>query len=128
MPAVQELYETYRATAEFFMVYIREAHPSDAWQLSSNEQAGVVHSSPKTEAERCELAQTCSTKLELGFPALVDGLDNATDEAYTGWPERIYLIGKDGRIRYKSRPGPFGFEPDELKAALESLSMEGGCF
>jgi hypothetical protein len=127
LPAVQKLYENYGATAEFFMVYIREAHPSDAWQVASNEKAGVVHSSPKTEAERCELAQTCSTKLEIGFPALVDGLDDATDEAYTGWPERIYVIGTDGRIRYKSLPGPFGFEPEELGVELERLALDGGC-
>lgn len=127
MPAVQELSETYASTAEFFMVYIREAHPSDAWQISANERDDVVHASPQSDAERCELAQTCSTKLEIEFPALVDGLDNATDEAYAGWPERIYLIGIDGRIRYKSGPGPFGFEPEELGAELERLSMEGTC-
>ena len=96
-------------TAEFFMVYIREAHPSDAWQISSNERDQVVYSSPVTGEERCDLAQTCTIKTTCTFPALVDGLDNATDEAYTGWPERIYVIGRDGLIRYKSAPGPFGF-------------------
>ena len=106
------------------MVYIREAHPSDAWQISSNVRDDVIHTSPKSDAERCELATTCSTKLELSFPALVDGLDNAVDEAYSGWPERIYVIGRDGRIRYKSLPGPFGFEPEELAAELERLSAE----
>ena len=124
MPAVQALSEQFASTAEFFMVYIREAHPSDGWQMSANERDDVVHASPKTDAERCGLAETCTGKLEIEFPALVDGLDNATDEAYTGWPERIYLIGRDGRIRYKSRPGPFGFEPDELRSELERLSME----
>ena len=124
MPAVQELSETYADTAEFFMVYIREAHPSDIWQMSANIRDEVVHASPTSDAERCELAQTCSTKLEISFPALVDGLDNATDEAYTGWPERIYVIGTDGRIRYKSLPGPFGFEPEELAAELERLALE----
>ena len=114
-------------TAEFFMVYIREAHPSDAWQISSNERDQVIHSSPVTDEERCELAQTCSIKTRCTFPALVDGLDNATDEAYTGWPERIYVIGRDGRIRYKSAPGPFGFEPDELGRELERLSLETTC-
>ena len=127
MPAVQTLSEQYASTAEFFMVYIREAHPSDAWQISANERDEVVHASPTTDSERCGLAQTCTGQLEIDFPALVDGLDNATDEAYTGWPERIYLIGRDGRIRYKSGPGPFGFEPDELKAELERLSMETTC-
>jgi hypothetical protein len=30
----------------------------------------------------------------------------------------LYLIGTDGRVLYKSRPGPFGFDPSELEAAL----------
>jgi len=127
LPAVQSLYEDYRSTAEFFMVYIREAHPSDAWQISSNERDQVVHSSPVTADERCDLAQTCTIKTRCTFPALVDGLDNAVDDIYTGWPERIYVIGRDGRIRYKSAPGPFGFEPEELGTELERLSMEGSC-
>jgi len=33
----------------------------------------------------------------------------------------LYLIDREGRVAYKSRPGPFGFKPDELKAALEKI-------
>jgi len=28
------------------------------------------------------------------------------------------LIDSSGRIAYKSKPGPFGFKPDELRAAI----------
>jgi hypothetical protein len=31
----------------------------------------------------------------------------------------LYLIGTDGRIVYESRPGPFGFKPADLEAALK---------
>jgi len=31
------------------------------------------------------------------------------------------LIGRDGRVVYKSRPGPFGFEPAGLEAAIRGL-------
>lgn len=121
MPAVQALHDEFGSQAEFLMVYIREAHPSDAWQVSSNERDGVVHRSPRDLAERSDLARTCVAELDVGFTAVVDGLDEATDEAYTAWPERIYLVGSDGRVLYKSLPGPFGFEPDELEAALRAL-------
>ena len=30
----------------FFVVYIREAHPSDAWQVPSNFKDDVVYASP----------------------------------------------------------------------------------
>jgi len=56
--------------------------------------------------------------------AVIDGFDNTTESAYTGWPERIYLIDRNGRISYKSEPGPFGFKPDELEKALKKISAK----
>ena len=127
MPAVQELYRQYGATAEFLMVYIREAHPSDAWQSETNADDGIEFGSPKDFGERSALARCCTTKLEVGFPAVVDELDNATDEAYTAWPERMVVIDRDGRIRWMSAPGPFGFEPEQLAQQLDALSLESAC-
>ena len=37
----------------------------------------------------------------------------------TGWPDRLYVIGTDGRVRYKSAAGPFGFSTRDLEAVLE---------
>ena len=64
------------------------------------------------------MAGACVRKLGIKFPAVLDGFENTTEKAYTGWPDRLYLVDRDGKIAYKSRPGPFGFKPDELKAAL----------
>jgi hypothetical protein len=102
-------------------VYILEAHPSDVWQMESNIKQGVVFRSPRNEQERNELAGTCVRKLGVKFPAVVDGFDNTTEKAYSGWPDRIYLIDSAGRIVFKSKPGPFGFKPDLLSAALGRL-------
>ena len=102
-------------------MYILEAHPSDVWQMQSNIKDNVVFASPRDEGERAQVAGACVRKLGIKFPAIVDGFDNQTESAYTGWPDRIYLIDKDGRIVYKSKPGPFGFKPDELEAALKNL-------
>jgi type I thyroxine 5'-deiodinase len=82
----------------------------------------VVYASPTSEEERVSLANVCVTKLGIKLPALVDRFDDATDTAYSGWPDRLYLIDRDGRIVYKSRPGPFGFDPKELEAALRPLA------
>ena len=99
-------------------MYIGEAHPSDAWQLPSNLRDQVVFASPTDMASRTELADICVVRLGLKLPAVVDRFDDATEKAYTGWPDRLYLIGADGRVAYKSNPGPFGFKPDQLEAAL----------
>jgi type I thyroxine 5'-deiodinase len=89
--------------------------------MKSNLRDQVVFASPKDEGERTNIAGACVRKLGIKFPAIVDGFDNTTEVAYTGWPDRIYLIDKDGKVVYKSRPGPFGFKPAELEAALKSL-------
>ncbi|MCZ2146850.1 MAG: hypothetical protein LC126_03635 [Bryobacterales bacterium] len=52
------------------------------------------------------------------MPALLDGIDNRTERAYTGWPDRLYVIGKQGRVVFKSAPGPYGFSPHEMEKAL----------
>jgi type I thyroxine 5'-deiodinase len=101
-------------------VYILEAHPSDVWQMQSNVRDKVVFASPVNFAQREEVAGMCVRKLGIRFPAIVDSFQNATEQAYTGWPDRIYLIDAQGKVTYKSRPGPFGFKPDELRDALTS--------
>ena len=98
-----------------------EAHPSDVWQMASNVRDNVIFHSPGDYEGRASLAGTCVRKLGIKFPPLIDGFDNTTEKVYTGWPDRIYLIDVNGRISYKSRPGPFGFKPEELKAALAKL-------
>jgi type I thyroxine 5'-deiodinase len=45
------------------------------------------------------------------------------EREYTGWPDRLVLIGKDGRVVYRSEPGPFGFHPAELEQAIRSLYL-----
>jgi hypothetical protein len=103
----------------FYAVYILEAHPSDVWQMQSNIKDKVVFASPKDEEERELVAGACVRKLGIKFPAVIDGFDNTVEKAYTGWPDRIYLIDTKGRVAFKAKPGPFGFKPDELRAALE---------
>ena len=103
------------------MVYILEAHPSDVWQMQSNIKDKVVFASPKNLDERGEVAGSCVRKLGIKFPAVLDEFANTTERAYTGWPDRIYVVDTNGRITYKSKPGPFGFKSDELAKALAQL-------
>ena len=74
---------------------------------------------PKTEEEREAVASTCAANLRLRLPMVVDGVDNAVASAYGGWPDRLYLIGKDGRISFQGGEGPFGFKPEALARAIE---------
>ena len=107
----------------FYAVYIVEAHPTDIWQTKSNLKDNVLFANPKTDEERAFVAGACVRKLGIKFPAVIDGIDNRTEVAYTGWPDRLYLIDRDGKVVYKSKPGPFGFKPDQLEVAIKKLNQ-----
>ena len=121
MPALNKLYRDYRDRAAFHVVYIQEAHPIDAWQDDDNLKDDVLVKSTTTEEERAEIAGICLAKLSIELPALVDDPDNRVERAYTAWPDRLYVIDRDGRIAYKSAAGPFGFKPAAVEEALKRL-------
>ena len=91
--------------------------------MQSNVKDSVVFASPKSEDERAYVAGACVRKLGIKFPAVLDEFGNSTEQAYTGWPDRIYLVDQNGRVAYKSKPGPFGFKADELSTALSKLKF-----
>jgi type I thyroxine 5'-deiodinase len=66
---------------------------------------------------------TCVTKLGIELPAVVDGPDNGVERAYTAWPDRLYVVDREGLIAYKSDAGPFGFKPLQVEATLKKLLM-----
>jgi Iodothyronine deiodinase len=103
----------------FLVVYIREAHPEDGWIVPENRRSGIAVHEPATDDERRAVAATCAVKLEISMLTVVDRVDNAAASAYGAWPDRLYLIGSDGRIAYQSDEGPFGFKPQELERAIE---------
>ena len=109
----------------FYIVYILEAHASDIWQMPSNVSQHVVFASPRNLDERYGVASSCVRDLHLSIPALIDNFDNPTETAYTGWPDRLYLIGPDGRVAFKTAPGPFGFNSEGLEAELRKTAGPG---
>lgn len=103
----------------FLTVYIREAHPEEGWILPENRRSGVAVNEPTTDDERLAVGATCSANLRMGMPMVIDRVDNAVASAYGGWPDRLYLVGRDGRIAYQGGEGPFGFKPNDLERAIE---------
>ena len=112
--------ERYKGKVEFLLVYIREAHPTDGWQVKANERDKVFLQSAKTFDQKEENADACVRNLGIKFTTVVDNFDNKVELTYAGWPDRLYLVGKDGRIAWKGGPGPKEFKPPDLEAAIES--------
>ncbi len=110
----------------FYVVYIEEAHPTDGWQMPSNLEQHILVASARNFEQRDAAANTCVAKLGLKIPALVDDMQDSTEREYTGWPDRLYVIDRAGRVAYKSKAGPFGFHPEKMGAVLQSLAVPTG--
>jgi Iodothyronine deiodinase/EF hand len=118
---LEKLHERYKDRASFLMVYVREAHPTDGWRMEVNDLLGVTFRQPRTYDERDAIAQICSKTLALGFPMVVDRIDDPVNNRYSGLPSRFYLIDRLGKVAYKGGRGPFGFKPAELEHSLVLL-------
>ena len=121
---MEQLYSRYKDRVEFFVVYVQEAHPTDGWQVESNVDENILFRQHQSYIEREEAAQLCAIGMHISVPTLVEEIDNAIDEAYGAAPERLYLIGKDGRVAYHGGAGPHFFDLDELDGALQRLEAE----
>ncbi len=118
---IEKLYLRYRDRANFLLVYVREAHPSDGWWMQSNQRAGIDLSQPKETSQRRTVAETCQKHLELSIPFLVDSVEDRVGTTYSGMPNRLYLIDTEGKIAFKNGRGPFGFHPRQLEQSLVLL-------
>ncbi len=117
---MERLCREYSDRMQPYLVYVREAHPDDGWQMKSNKRDGVVYDTPKSLRERARIATDCVRELGLTMPCLLDGMDNAVQMRYRGFPARACLVGKDGRIVFISKAGPRGISPKEIEQALRA--------
>ena len=119
MGELEELHERHGDDVAFFIVYIREAHPEDGWVLADNRHEEIALDDPTTLEERADAAAVCALRLRTSLPILLDDVDDAVASAYGGWPDRLYLIGRNGSVAFQGEVGPFGFKPEELAHAIE---------
>ena len=116
----------YQDRVEFLAVYLRETHPVDGWWPMPERRAGIAVKQPGDRSERCAVAAKCCTALEMSMPLLVDEMDDRVGHAYSGMPDRLYVIGRDGRVVYKGGRGPFGFNTGEMEQALVMALLDSG--
>ncbi|MFO0967272.1 MAG: deiodinase family protein [Gemmataceae bacterium] len=121
---VDGLHARYKKDANFLMVYVREAHPTDGWKMEVNERVGVSVKQPTTLAERAVVAGRFCSRLKPNMPVVVDDVDDNVGHAYSGMPGRFYVIDTAGKVAYKSGRGPFGFRVGELEQALVMALVE----
>ena len=73
---VNQVHERFKEYADFLLVYLREAHPTDGWKMPNSEIED-----PLTQVERDLAASQCCQRCKFAFPAVVDTMDDATAAA-----------------------------------------------
>ena len=123
---MERMYRQHRDVAEFYMVYISEAHASDdKHPVPYAKELGIAEH--KNYGQRCSIASRLKLDKNLTIPCLVDGMDNEVEKAYKGWPDRVYVVRKDGTLGVAAKRGPWGFKPalKKAKAWLASYKKTG---
>jgi len=81
----------------------------------------------KNYGERCSVAQMLVKDKNLSIPAIIEKMDNRVAEAYDAFPNRAFLVRKDGRLGVAAKPGPRGYAPAlrEVKEWLAQYKTTG---
>ena len=128
---MEKLHQDFGDIAEFRLVYIREAHPIDSRRPAPYaEEKGI--SAATTFGERCAVALDLLDDKNLSIPTIVDDMDNSVNEAYSAFPDRIFVVDVDGEIAFAADRGPWGYAPaiedvrkwlaERKSAATESIT------
>jgi hypothetical protein len=123
---MQKMYEDYRDLVEFRLVYIREAHAADSdWAVDYAKKLDLLEH--KNYGQRCTAAEKLFKDEKLTIPCLIDGMDNAANEAYKAHPDRVFLVRTDGTLAVAAKRGPFGFVPalNQARAWLAEYRSTG---
>ena len=122
LEAVEQLHARYKDRVHCYLIYVREAHPTDGWALPNNQ---FRIRSPQSIDERRRVAQAFAAKLKVTMPILVDTLDDQVEKTYACWPNRMYILDAEGRIVDKGSAGPDGVSGSAKRAAsvLDRLLM-----
>lgn len=106
VPPLEKLWHQYRDRGfEFFILYVREAHPGEKVPHHASFQQKVGHASRYRDEENISL------------PILVDNLEGQLHKEYGLLPNMIYVINKQGIIVYKSD----WTDADELTDLFENM-------
>lgn len=91
VPPLSSLHEKYQPKGfEFFIIYVREAHPGENFPHHTSFEDKLAHARKLRDLEGVKI------------PILVDDLQGSTHKAYGLLPNMVYLIDREGTVVYKS--------------------------
>lgn len=103
------LAESYADAVEFYLVYVREAHPGP--------RCGPHESVEQKRSLAREVASDVTHRT-----VLVDDLEGSVHRAFDAMPNSVHLVGGDGVVAYRAD----WLHPDALEGAVDDLLAAGG--
>jgi iodothyronine deiodinase-like protein len=86
--------------------------------MKSNVKDDVCYAQPKNLEQRVAIANDFIKRYSYPVPFGIDDMSNAANDAYSAWPERLYIIDESGHVVYRGGMGPFNYYPAEVRAWL----------
>ncbi len=83
--------------------------------MPENVRSGIAVKDPRSYRERAEVAAKACSVLQTKLPCLIDGLNNAVNQAYSAWPDRVFVVDLAGKIAVLGGQGPHGFAGSVLE-------------
>lgn len=121
-PPLEALYREYRDRVTFLLVYVAEAHPGQILAVPTANGGSELRVIPLLgdEKQNLEHLKHLVTIGKLTIPAAVETPANSANREYAAYPNRLYVIGADGRVAFKGAPGPTGLKVPDLADWLRS--------
>jgi Iodothyronine deiodinase len=115
------LFKSNKDTIDFKIVYIRDTHPVLGFRAPTNDRRGIgQEQEPKNLADREKWACEDRKKMKCTIPVVMDTFADKTMKAYDAFPQRVYVLDKQGKVVYASS-GLIGFEVESVTKAVKAL-------
>ncbi|MBW03637.1 Type II iodothyronine deiodinase, partial [Eschrichtius robustus] len=120
LPAFSKLVEEFSSVADFLLVYIDEAHPSDGWAVPGDSSLSFEVKKHRNQEDRCAAAHQLMERFSLPPQCRVvaDCMDNNANVAYGVAFERVCIVQRQ-KIAYLGGKGPFYYNLQEVRRWLE---------
>lgn len=96
--AIENLRQEFGDRVNWVLIYTREAHPTDGWAIDINARSGIELAQHTSIEDRFKCALLCNEKMKLDITVLVDGFDDKVTKAYSGHPNRGYILNAKGVV------------------------------
>lgn len=133
------LCKEYKDQADFIIIYLEEAHPTDGWMYPA-----VTHmiAQPTEMSQRTAAAEELHVELQDTIvrrwvdpsdpasphmpPIYVDTMDNLASTAFGALPERLAIIGTntgsvEANVLFLGGKGPEEYSMNECEVALQGI-------